>query len=86
VKCEEREMTRMRLIAKREADWKDLKTFQPTFVKNKNGRVPVAHTCNPSYSGGRDQEDHILKPARANSSRDPISKLLITKCWWNGSR
>jgi hypothetical protein len=25
--------------------------------------VLVAHTCNPSYSGGRDQEDHGLKPA-----------------------
>jgi hypothetical protein len=25
-------------------------------------RVPVAHTCNPSYSGGRDQEDHSSKP------------------------
>jgi hypothetical protein len=24
----------------------------------------VAHTSNPSYSGGRDQEDHSLKPAR----------------------
>jgi hypothetical protein len=23
----------------------------------------VAHTCNPSYSGSRDQEDHSLKPA-----------------------
>jgi hypothetical protein len=23
--------------------------------------APVAHTCNPSYSGGRDQEDHSLK-------------------------
>jgi hypothetical protein len=31
VKCEEREMTRMRLIAKREADWKDLKTFPVCF-------------------------------------------------------
>jgi hypothetical protein len=29
--------------------------------------VPVAHTCNPSHSGGRDQEDRGLKPARANS-------------------
>jgi hypothetical protein len=29
--------------------------------------VLVAHTCNPSYSGGRDQEDHSLKPAWANS-------------------
>jgi hypothetical protein len=23
----------------------------------------VAHACNPSYSGGRDQEDHSSKPA-----------------------
>jgi hypothetical protein len=29
--------------------------------------VLVAHSCNPSYSGGRDQEDHGLKPALANS-------------------
>jgi hypothetical protein len=34
----------------------------------------VAHACNPSYSGGRDQEDHGLKPAWENSLRDPISK------------
>jgi hypothetical protein len=33
----------------------------------------MAHTCNPNYSGGRDQEDQGLKPAWANSSRDPIS-------------
>jgi hypothetical protein len=25
-------------------------------------RARVAHTCNPSYSGGRDQEDHGWKP------------------------
>jgi hypothetical protein len=30
-------------------------------------QVPVAHAYNPSYEGGRDQEDHGLKPARANS-------------------
>jgi hypothetical protein len=30
------------------------------------GRVPVAHTYNPSYSGGRNQEDDILKPDHAN--------------------
>jgi hypothetical protein len=34
----------------------------------------VAHTCNSSYSGGRDQEDLSSKPAWANSSQDPISK------------
>jgi hypothetical protein len=25
----------------------------------------VTHACNPSYSGGRDQEDHSSKPAQA---------------------
>jgi hypothetical protein len=34
----------------------------------------VLSTYNPSYSGGRDQEDRGTKPAQANSSRDPISK------------
>jgi hypothetical protein len=38
----------------------------------------VAHTCNPSYSGGRDQEDHSLKRGWANSLRDPISKIPNT--------
>jgi hypothetical protein len=48
----------------------------------------VVHACNPSYSGGRDQEDHCLKPAQANSLKDPISKIPITKNkrWWSGSR
>jgi hypothetical protein len=41
--------------------------------------VPVAHAYNPRYSGGRDQEDHSLKPAQANSLEDPISKNPITK-------
>jgi hypothetical protein len=27
-------------------------------------RAPVAHICNPSYSGGRDQEDRGSKPAQ----------------------
>jgi hypothetical protein len=31
----------------------------------------VAHACNPSYSGGRDQEDCDLKPAQENSSARP---------------
>jgi hypothetical protein len=30
--------------------------------------VPVVHTCNPSYTRGRDQEDQGSKPAQANSS------------------
>jgi hypothetical protein len=31
----------------------------------------VAHACNPSYSGGRDQEDLSSKPAQGNSSVRP---------------
>jgi hypothetical protein len=27
----------------------------------------LSHACNPSYSGGIDQEDRGLKPAQANS-------------------
>jgi hypothetical protein len=34
--------------------------------------APVVHTCNPSYSEGRDQEDHGSKPSWANSLQDPI--------------
>jgi hypothetical protein len=33
----------------------------------------MAHACNPSYSGGRD-EDHRSKPAWKISSQDPISE------------
>jgi hypothetical protein len=49
-------------------------------VKSKlTSREPVAHTCNPRYSGYRDQEDCSSRPAQANSSRDPISRKPITK-------
>jgi hypothetical protein len=36
--------------------------------------VPVTHACNPSYSGGRDQEYCSSKPAQVNSWQDPILK------------
>jgi hypothetical protein len=36
--------------------------------KRKKSQAPEAHTCNPSYSEGRDQEDPDLKPAQTNSS------------------
>jgi hypothetical protein len=56
-------------------------------VKNALSWVPVAHTCNPSCSGGRDPEDHGSKPAWGNNSQDPISKKLITiKDWWSRSK
>jgi hypothetical protein len=47
-----------------------LRTLKPDEVTIRRGmgsQTPVAHTCNPSYSGGRDQEDGGLKPAWANS-------------------
>jgi hypothetical protein len=40
-------------------------------------RAPVAHTYNPSYSGGRNQEDHGLKSVWENSSWDSISKKTL---------
>jgi hypothetical protein len=33
----------------------------------------VAHVCNPSYLGGREQEDRSLRPAPAKSLPDTIS-------------
>jgi hypothetical protein len=39
----------------------------------------VAHACQPSYSGGRDQENHALKPAQKNSSQDPTLKSTSQK-------
>jgi hypothetical protein len=47
--------------------------------KSEIGQVLVAHACNPSYSGSRDQEDRDSKQAWANSSRDPILKKAITQ-------
>jgi hypothetical protein len=41
--------------------------------------APVVYNCNPTDSGGREQEDHDLKPAWTNSSGDLISKIPDTK-------
>jgi hypothetical protein len=54
--------------------------FKILKFKNKNPCwALVAHACNPSYKGHRDQEVPGLRPARANSSQDPISKLSTQK-------
>jgi hypothetical protein len=45
----------------------------------------VAHAYNPNYSGGRNHEDHDLKPSWANNPQDPILKTLNTKGLWSGS-
>jgi hypothetical protein len=36
-------------------------------LKASEGRALVSHTCNPTYSGGRDQEIRGLKPAQADT-------------------
>jgi hypothetical protein len=41
--------------------------------------VPVASSCNPSYSGGRDQEDPSLKPALAKVPKIPSQKYPTPK-------
>jgi hypothetical protein len=44
-----------------------------TIIKILNtSQALVVHACNPSYSGGRNQEDGGSKPVRANSLRAPI--------------
>jgi hypothetical protein len=43
----------------------------------------VGQAYNPSYSGGRDQEDHGLRPAQVKSSQDSMStneKLGMVAC------
>jgi hypothetical protein len=51
-----------------------METYEFPGKESKISWVPIGHTCNPSYSGGRDQEDHGLKLAWASFSQDTISK------------
>jgi predicted lipoprotein with Yx(FWY)xxD motif len=44
---------------------------QQVVTKKESNQVLITHTCNPSYSWGRDQEDHSAKSTRAYSSWDP---------------
>jgi hypothetical protein len=53
--------------------------WQIHLIKTHFGQAPLAHACNPSYSGGRDQEDCGSKPAWANSSARPYLKKSFTK-------
>jgi hypothetical protein len=46
----------------------------------------LAHAWNPSYSGGRDQEDCRSRPVLVNSWQDSISKLPNTKKGWGVSQ
>jgi hypothetical protein len=46
------------------------------------GWALVVHAYNSTCLGGRDQEDRSPKPTGANSSQDPILKILNTKKEW----
>jgi hypothetical protein len=53
----------------------DLSKVSTTFlIKGEGCQAPVAHAYNPSYLGGRDQEDPGSKPGWANSSQNPLLK------------
>jgi hypothetical protein len=39
----------------------------------------MSPTCMPCFSGGREQQDHDSNLEWANTSQDPISKILSTK-------
>jgi hypothetical protein len=56
--------------------------IKPFFKDNlSQSQAPVAHTCNPSYSGGRDQEDCSSKPPQAKSLARPYLKEPFIKIW-----
>jgi hypothetical protein len=54
-------------------------TFSRFLDSLHSSQVSVGHTCNPSHSGGRNQEDGRSKPAWGNSLRDPLLKKPLHK-------
>jgi hypothetical protein len=48
--------------------------YQKKKQKTRNSQAPVAHTYNPSYSEGRDQEDRSSKPALGKQLMRPYLK------------
>jgi hypothetical protein len=60
------ELGHEQIIQQVSKETEDLKGDRGKRSPDKNlsiGQALVAHACNPSYSGGRDQEDHSSKPA-----------------------
>jgi hypothetical protein len=48
-------------------------------LKSEFSWAPVAHAYNPSYSEGRDQDDHGSKPTQANSFCKTLSQKTLHK-------
>jgi hypothetical protein len=44
----------------------------------------VVHACKPSYLGGRDQEDHISRPAQAKNVSEIPSQQTSQVRWEHG--
>jgi hypothetical protein len=60
--------------------WDEILWYEHPYQKTEiGGWALVTLSCNPSYLGGSDQEDHSLKTAQGNSLCDPISKIPNTK-------
>jgi hypothetical protein len=57
-------------------------TSEAILLKAVVSQVLVAHTCNPSHLGECNPEDRGSRPAQANISQDPISK--VTRAKWTG--
>jgi hypothetical protein len=51
-------------------------------IKHYTSPGTMAHTYNTNYSGGRHQVNNVSKPAQANSSQEPISKIPKAKKGW----
>jgi hypothetical protein len=49
-------------------------TYGQKCCQQYKGQAPMAHACNSSYSGGRDQEDHGSKPVGQTEFRTPYLK------------
>jgi hypothetical protein len=49
-------------------EWLEVEALSsnPNTAKTKKQVQMVAHACSPNYSGGRQQEDQSMKPARTN--------------------
>jgi hypothetical protein len=51
-------------------------------LKSKLSQAPGAHACNPSYSGGSNQEDPVQSHPRPNLEKYPTQKGLVEWSRW----
>jgi hypothetical protein len=52
-------------------------------LKTNPGWAVVVHTCNPSYSGGRDQEENGSNQLRSKSKNSPINFSFRYNLAWS---